>query len=104
MLKNNAQIARESIQTTLELPGPFSGPWTPAESEFGSALVCVLAHNLLRPPPPLNENPGFAPADLGPMPQIDSLEHREYKKNLHHEEALFYKLSWCMQYTKSYIS
>ena len=46
MLKNKAQIARESIKTTLELPGP----WTPAESEFGSALVmCVLAHNLLRP-------------------------------------------------------
>ena len=52
MLKNKAQIARESIKTTLELPGPLSGPWTPAESEFGSALVmCVLAHNLLRPPP-----------------------------------------------------
>ena len=53
MLKNKAQIARESIKTTLELPGPLSGPWTPAESEFGSALVmCVLAHNLLSPPPP----------------------------------------------------
>ena len=51
MLENKAQIARESIKTTLELPGPLSGPWTPAESEFGSALVmCVLAHNLLRPP------------------------------------------------------
>ena len=53
MLKNNAQIARESIKTTLELPGPLSAPWTPAESEFGSALVmCVREHNLLRPPPP----------------------------------------------------
>ena len=42
MLKNKAQIAWESIKTTLELPGP----WPPAESEFGSALVmCVLAHN-----------------------------------------------------------
>ena len=46
MLKNKAQIARESIKTTLELRA-----WTPAESEFGSALVmCMLAHNLLRPP------------------------------------------------------
>ena len=52
MLKNKAQIARESIKRTPELPGPLSGPWTPAKSEFGSALViCVLAHNLLRPPP-----------------------------------------------------
>ena len=33
--KNKAQIARESIKTTLALPGP----WTPAESEFGYALV-----------------------------------------------------------------
>ena len=53
MLKNKAQIARESIKITLELPGPFSGPWTPAESEFGSALVmCVLAYNILRAPAP----------------------------------------------------
>ena len=53
MLKSKAQIARESIKTTQELPGPLSRPWTPAESEFGSALViCVRAHNLLRPPPP----------------------------------------------------
>ena len=37
MLKNKAQIAWESIKTTPELSGPFSGPWTPAESEFGSA-------------------------------------------------------------------
>ena len=51
MLKNKAQIARESIKTALELPGPLGGPWTPAESEFGFALVCVRAHNhLLRPP------------------------------------------------------
>ena len=51
MLKNKAQIARESIKTTLELPGPLSGSWTPAESEFGFALVmCVRAHNLLRAP------------------------------------------------------
>ena len=26
MLKNKAQNARESIKTTLELPGPLSGP------------------------------------------------------------------------------
>ena len=63
MPTNKAQIARESIKTTPELPGPLSGPWTPAKREFGSALVMiVLAHNLLRPPP--NENPGSAPADL----------------------------------------
>ena len=36
MLNNKAQIARDSIKTVLELPGPLSGPWTPAESEFGS--------------------------------------------------------------------
>ena len=52
MLKNKVQIARESIKTTLELPGPFSEPWTPAESEFGPAIVmCARAHKLLRPPP-----------------------------------------------------
>ena len=45
-------MARESTKTTPELPGPLSGPWTPAESESGSALVmCMQAHNLLRPPP-----------------------------------------------------
>ena len=61
MLKNKAQIALESIKTTPELPGPLSGPWTPAESEFGYALVmCMRAHNLLHPPPPPNENPGSA--------------------------------------------
>ena len=59
-----AQIARESIKTTLELPGPLSGPWTPAKSEFGFALVmCVRAHKLLHPPPP-PENPGSAAASL----------------------------------------
>ena len=53
MLKNKAQIERESIKTTPELPGSLRGQWTPAETEFGSALVmCVRAHNLLRPPPP----------------------------------------------------
>ena len=53
MLKNKAQIARESIKTTLELPGPLSRPWTSAESEFGSALVMfVRAHHLLHPPTP----------------------------------------------------
>ena len=63
MLKTKAQIARESIKTTLELPAPLSGPWTPAESEFGFALVMyMLAHNLLRPPPPPpHENPGSGP-------------------------------------------
>ena len=65
ILKDKAQIARESIKITRELPGPLSGPWTPAESEFGSALVMcmlaiellvynsmMLAHHFLRPPPP----------------------------------------------------
>ena len=42
MLKNKAQKARDSINTTLELPGPLSGPWTPAKS--GSALAY---HNIL---------------------------------------------------------
>ena len=53
MLKNKTQIARESIKTTLELPGPLSGPWTPTESEFSSALVmCVLAQITFCAPPP----------------------------------------------------
>ena len=30
MLKNKAQIARESIKITQELPGPLGRPWTPA--------------------------------------------------------------------------
>ena len=51
MLKNKAQIARESIKTTLDLPGPLSGPWTPDEKKIA-------------PPPPLNENPGSAPDEL----------------------------------------
>ena len=60
MLKSTAEIARESIKTTPELPWPLNGPWTPAESQSGTALVmCVRAHNLLRPPP--HENPGSAP-------------------------------------------
>ena len=72
MLKNKAQIARETIKITLELPGLFSGPWTPAESEFDSARVmCVLAHNLLHP---LNENPGSAP---GSCPNNDFSLHIE---------------------------
>ena len=66
IIKNKAQIARESIKTTLALPGPLSGSWTPVESEFGSAvLIGVRAHNLLRPPPPPpNENPGSGPEIL----------------------------------------
>ena len=83
MLKNKAQIARESIKITLELLGPLSGPWTPAESELGSTLVmCVWAHNLLRPPPPpLNENPGSAPAN-------------EYKMKLVMQTALLLQKSF----------
>ena len=61
ILKNKAQIARESIKTTLELPGPLSGPWTHAESEFGSALVMCLRSQIFCALP-LNENPGSAPA------------------------------------------
>ena len=53
MLNNKTRIARESIKTTQEPRGPLSGPWTPAENEFSSALVMrVRAHNLLRSPPP----------------------------------------------------
>ena len=45
-------------------PPPPGGPWTPAESEFGSALLmCVRARNLLHPPPP-NEHPGSAPVRM----------------------------------------
>ena len=51
MLKNKAQIAQESIKTTLELPWPLSGPWTPAESEFGSVLV-MCGHIIFCTPPP----------------------------------------------------
>ena len=52
-------MAQENIETTVELPGPLSWPWTPAKSEFGSALImCVQTHDLLCP---LNENPGSAP-------------------------------------------
>ena len=47
MLTNKAQIARESFKTTLELPGPLSGPWTPA-----ALVMFMLVHNLLRLPPP----------------------------------------------------
>ena len=68
MLKNKAQIARESIKTILYLELPCRalnrGPGPLPKVSFGSALVmCVRAHNLLRapPPPPLNENPGSAP-------------------------------------------
>ena len=35
MLKNRAQIALERIKKLLELPGPLSGPWIPAERDFG---------------------------------------------------------------------
>ena len=53
MLKNKAQIPRESIKTTPELPGPLSGPWITAENEFGSALVMCIWHvNFCAPPPP----------------------------------------------------
>ena len=59
MFNNKAQIARERA---LKQPYGFQCPYAgPAESEFSSALVmCVRAHNLLRPPPPPHENPGSA--------------------------------------------
>ena len=41
MLKNKAQIAQKNMKTILELPGPLSGPWTPAES-----LVLFRARNV----------------------------------------------------------
>ena len=69
--------------TTLELPGPFSGPWIPAASEFPARNIIDAisvhiyfsftpslpfamiwkqkgAHNLWHAPPP-NENPWSAP-------------------------------------------
>ena len=77
MLKNKAQIARESIKKILELPGPLRGPWTPADSEFGSGLVmCVWEHNLLRPPS-LNENSGSAPVSI--QVNVQKYEMFEYK-------------------------
>ena len=52
-LKIRLRLPKRPLKQNLELPGPLSGPWTPAESEFGSALVmCVRAHHFLRPPPP----------------------------------------------------
>ena len=61
MLKNKGQIARDGIKTTLEPSRALKRALDPTQSEFGSALVmCMRAHNLLRPPPP-NENPDSAP-------------------------------------------
>ena len=64
MLKNKAQIAARERQKPRELPGHLSGHWTPAAPYWGtsgfSLVMCMRAHNLLRPPP-LNENPGLAP-------------------------------------------
>ena len=53
MLKNKAQIARESIKKPQELPGPLSGPWTPAVSEFfGLRIRDVRVSTYFAPPPP----------------------------------------------------
>ena len=51
--KNKAPIARESIKTTLELPGPLSGPWTPAKRDFDSRARNVPALTIFLPPPPM---------------------------------------------------
>ena len=73
----------KSIKTTVVLPGPLSGPRTPAESEIVSALViCVLAHNLLRPPlmkipdPPLYAN--FKVAKVSPSSNRAKIKHFQY--------------------------
>ena len=65
-LSQNAQIARESIKKNRELPGPLSGPWTPAVRDFGlrardeRARAKKLRASPPPPPPwiPPNENPG----------------------------------------------
>ena len=70
-IRNKAQIARESTTPTPtppqrpELPGPFSGSWTPAViRDFrlrARDYACrAQYHNLLRPPPP-HEYSGSAP-------------------------------------------
>ena len=64
MFKNKVQIARETIKITLELPGP----WTPAESEFGFALICACGHIIFCTP--LNKNPGSAPENY-----VSALKH-----------------------------
>ena len=50
MLKIKAQTARESIETTLQLPGPLSGPWPLAK-----VSSVPFSSTLPPPPPPLNE-------------------------------------------------
>ena len=53
MLQNRAQIAWESTQKK-KTSRALGGPWTPAEWDSGFAIVmCVRAHNLLPPPPPM---------------------------------------------------
>ena len=102
--KNKAQVARESIKTTYRAPGPLSGPWTLAESEFGFALVmCVRAHSLLRPwgarifsgvhP---TENPGSAPEN--------GFLYKEH--DMVHTNKIMFKstkhVTWCSIFQKPY--
>ena len=65
MLKNKAQIARESIKKTpksFQVSGPLNGPWIPAVREFGLRdRDDVRARTLIFSAAPLNENPGSAP-------------------------------------------
>ena len=61
--KNKAQIyTTREHQRPRELPGPLSGPWTPAVRDFGFRVRDVHAHTVIIYCAPLNENPGSAPA------------------------------------------
>ena len=73
-------------ERALKQPSSFQCPikralhGPPSESEFRSALVmCVLAHNLLRP---LHENPGSAPVAYLPTVPILTQEKgfKKYQK------------------------
>ena len=52
MFQNKAQIAREIIKMSID-PGRKG-------RRASRSCICVIANNLLRPPPP-NEKPGSAP-------------------------------------------
>ena len=85
MLKNKAQIALNNPRA--------SRAWTPAESEFGSALVmCVRAHTLLCPPPP----PPKWKSWIRPCTMSGSI-HFSFKKYIYKE---IYTLN---QFLKNYI-
>ena len=81
MDKHKAQIARETINIAPEFPGP------PSESEFGFALVmCVWAHNLLRPPPPKKKKEILAPPCCTTFVSIQLRGSVQYSANPHFDE------------------